>query len=194
MQYSEQPRNELVKASAEIEGMRRAASLDVFEDHWKSYLNRLERIWNKASHHYGKSPKWNGWKGRYEQLRKKDELLSYLINARGADEHTVNAIVSREPGGIGINPTEGNSLFLEEMTIQNGVISIKSPQKLRVDFIPAKTKLIPITNRGRTYPAPTTHLGKPIDATDVIHVAEMGAEFYEKLLTDAESFFVRREK
>jgi len=157
MQYSEQPRNELVKASAEIEGMRRAASLDVFEDHWKSYLNRLERIWNKASHHYGKSPKWNGWKGRYEQLRKKDELLSYLINARGADEHTVNAIVSREPGGIGINPTEGNSLFLEEMTIQNGVISIKSPQKLRVDFIPAKTKLIPITNRGRTYPAPTTH-------------------------------------
>ena len=102
-------------------------------------------------------------KGKYEQLRKKDPLLVYLINARGADEHTVNEIVSREPGGIGINPAEGNSLYIEEMTINKGTISIKSPQKIRVDFIPARTKLLPVVNRGRTYPIPISHRGTPID-------------------------------
>lgn len=50
--------------------------------------------------------------GKFESLRKKDQLLSYLINARGADEHTVNEIVGRESGGIGINPARLSSSFV----------------------------------------------------------------------------------
>lgn len=191
MKHSEQPRIELAKAKASIEGMRDAKSLDEFEEHWKTFLNVLERVWNKASHHYSKSPKWNGWKGKYEQLRKKDPLLVYLINARGADEHTVNEIVSREPGGIGINPAEGNSLYIEEMTINKGTISIKSPQKIRVDFIPARTTLLPVVNRGQTFPIPISHLGTPIDPSKVIEVAEAGIEFYEEFLNDVEATFVK---
>lgn len=191
MQYSEQPRKEFATAVSAIEAMRNAKSLNEFEECWKSFLHRLERVWNKASHHYGKSPKWNGWKGKYEQLRQRDPLLSYLVNARGAEEHTVNEIVSRDGGGIGINPAKGNSLYIEEMTINNGTISIKSPQQLRIDFISAKTKLLPVVNRGRTYPVPTTHLGRQIDPANVVEVAEAGAKFYEKFLNEVESYFVK---
>jgi len=191
MKQAEQPRIELAKAKTCIEGMRNSRSLDQFEEQWKSLLHRLERIWNKTSHYYGKSPKWNGWKGKYEQLRKKDPLLIYLVNARGADEHTVNEILSREPGGIGINPAEGNSLYIERMSINRGQISIKSPQKIRIDFIPAKTKLLPVVNRGRTYPVPASHRGKVIDPTKVVEVAETAVEFYEEFLNDAESYFVK---
>lgn len=191
MTHAEQPRIELAQAKASVEGMRNARSLDEFEEHWKTFLHRLERVWNKTLHHYSRSPKWNGWKGKYETLRKKDPLLAYLINARGADEHTVNEIVSREPGGIGINPAKGNSLYIEHMTINKDHISIKSPQKMRVDFFPAKTILVTLVNRGRTYPVPTAHRGKAIDPTKVVDIAEMGVEFYKEFLDDVESYFVK---
>jgi hypothetical protein len=191
MQHSEQPSLELVKARAAIEAMRNATTLDAFEEGWKEFLGRLERVWTKSINHFGKSPKWNGWKGKYESHRKTDQLLSYLVNARGADEHTVNEIVGREPGGIGINPAEGNSLYIERMEINNGNIFIKSPQKIKIDFLPAKTTLLPVTNRGRTYPVPTTHLGNPIDPMNVIAVAEAGTNFYGQFLAQAEAFFVK---
>lgn len=191
MQHSDAPYIELSKARAAIMAMREAKSLDEFEENWKEFLGRLERVWNKAFSHFGKSPKWNGWKGKAAGLRKTDPLLSYLVNARGAEEHTVNEIVGRESGGIGINAAEGNSLYIERMEINNGDIFIQSPQRIRVDFIPARTTLLSVTNRGRIYPVPRAHLGAAIDPNNVISIAEAGAQFYESFLVDAEEFFVK---
>ena len=159
MQHSDQPSLELAKARAAIGEMRDAKTLDALEEAWKEFLGRLERVWNKGVSHFGKSPKWNGWKGQFEGLRKTDPLLSYLVNARGADEHTVNEIVGREAPGIGINPAKGNSLYIERMEINNGNIFIQSPQKIRVDFLPARTTLLPVTNRGRVYAVLQHRLG-----------------------------------
>jgi hypothetical protein len=191
MQHSDQPAFELSKARAAIETMRNAKSLDEFEESWKVFLNRLERVWTKGLNHFGKSPKWNGWQGKFAPHRKSDPLLSYFINARGADHHTANEIVGRESRGIAINTAEGNRLHIERMTIDSGKISIKSPQRIRVDFLPTRTKLLPVVNRGRTYPVPTLHLGNPIDPTDVIAIAEIGGQFYERFIIEAEAFFVK---
>lgn len=191
MQHSDAPYIELSKARVAITAMREAKSLDEFEEHWKEFLGRLERVWNKAFSHFGKSPKWSGWKGKAEGLRKTDPLLSYLVNARGAEEHTVNEIVGREPGGIGINAAEGNSFYIERMEINDGNIFIQSPQRIRVDFIPARTTLLLITNRGRTYPVPTAHLGAAVDPNNVIQIAEAGAQFYEGFLAQVEGYFVK---
>jgi hypothetical protein len=191
MQHSDHPALELAKARTAIDALRNAQTLDEFEESWKTFLGRIERVWTKGRSHFGKSPKWSGWQGKFEPLRRSDPLLSYLVQARGADEHTVNAIVGREPGGIGINAAEGNGLYIEHMTINNGNINIKSPQKIRVDFLPSRTTLLPVVNRGRTYPVPTAHLGKPVDPTNVIAVAEAVADFYERFLSEAEAFFVK---
>jgi hypothetical protein len=191
MQHSEQSSLELAKARSTIEVMRNTKALEDFEEGWKEFLGRIERVWNKASNHFCKSPKWNGWKGKFEGLRRSDPLLSYLVNARGADEHTVNEITGKEPGGIGINPAEGNSLYIEHMEINNGNIFIKSPQKIKINFLPSRTTLLPITNRGRTYSVPTTHLGKPVDPKNVIAIVEAGAQFYENFLVQAEEFFIK---
>lgn len=191
MQHSDKPLQELKTAQLQIDAMRQVGSLDEFEEHWKEFLRRLERVWYKATNHFSRSPKWNGWKGKYEQARKKDPLLSYLKNARGADEHTVGEISEREPGGIGINPAEGNSLYIEKMTINRGVINIQSPQKIRIAFIPAKMKLLPVTNSGRIYKVPTEHFGAKINPKNVIEIAEIAIEFYSKFLEEAEKYFVK---
>lgn len=191
MQHSDQPALELTKARAAIEAMRNGKTLDEFEESWKEFLGRLERIWTKGINHFGKSPKWNGWQGKFEPLRISHPLLSYLVNARGADEHTVNEIVGRQPGGIEINPAEGDSLYIEHMTVNNGNNFVKSPQKISVDFLSARTTLLPVINRGRADPVPTLHLGNPVDPINVIAIAEAGARFYERFLSEAEAFFVK---
>jgi hypothetical protein len=167
--------------------MRISPSLQAFEEHWKDLLHHIERVWTKSLHKYDAHQGWRALRVKYESLRNDDPLLSYVKNARDTDEHTVNEIVQHEPGGIGINAAEGNSLYIERMEIGRGKISIKSPQRIRVDFIPGKTKLLPVVKRDRNYDVPTTHLGDVLDPTNVIEVAEIVVTFYEGFLDEAES-------
>ncbi|MCX5544440.1 hypothetical protein M3A49_34105 [Paraburkholderia sp. CNPSo 3076] len=192
MQHSDQPYIELKKARTAIDAMGAAKSLDEFEESWKEFLGRIERVWNKAYSHFDKSPKWNGWKGKYEKARKNDPLLSYLVNARGADEHTVNEITDRDPGGFAINAADRNlPLRIGEMAIKGGNVFVKDAENMRIDFIPRRTKLLPIVNRGREYPVPHEHLGNPVDPSDVIALAGLAAAYYEAMLEKAEQFFVK---
>jgi hypothetical protein len=191
MKHSDQPRIELAQTKTCVEGMRNAGSLGLFEEQWNSFLHGLERIWNKASNHYGKSPKWKGWKGKYEHIRKNDPLLIYLAYARGADEHTVNEILSHESGDIGINPAEDNNLYINHMTTDQGQIYIGSPQKIRFEFIPSSTQLLPVVTRGQTCAVPVSHRGQVIDPVKVVETAETAVRFYEDFLNDVESYFVK---
>lgn len=192
MQHSEQPYLELERARQAMEAMRKASSLEVLEEAWKDYLRRLERTWNKSVNHFGKSPKWNGWQGRYLKLRKNDPLLAYFINARGADEHTVSEITQRHQGGTALKTgSDGGPVFVEKMTIVNGQITELKGTGFYVEFSPAHVALLPITNRGVEYPVPTTHLSQPINPQDLLDVAEKGVRFYADFLEQAEEFFIQ---
>jgi len=162
-----------------------------FEEAWKEFLRRLERIWNKTEAHFMKSQKWNGWNGKYLTLRKSDPLLCYLVNARCADEHTVAVITAKTPGSIGINPSQGDFLHIRRMTITPGKIFVDSSQPISVDFIPGKVQLLPVVNRGRKYPVPASHLGRSIESDDVLTLAELGVSFYEEVLQKADVYFVK---
>ena len=191
MQKSPYPEQELARARTALDAMRVAPTLDVHEESWKEFLRRIERCWNKVVAHYGKSPKWTGWNSKYERLRRTDELLCYLLNARGAEEHTVNEITEKKPGFVGINPAFGNVLIIDRLTVRNGVIDIKSPMPIKIDIQQPKVNINPVTNRGRTYPVPGTHLGVAVDSTDLVKLAELGIVFYETAVLDAEAFFVK---
>jgi hypothetical protein len=163
--------------------------LNEFKENWKEYLHCLERVWNKSASQYGRHPSWNGWAGRFRTSRSQDPLLAYLKNARDVDQHTIQAISQRTAGGVGIKPAQGNSLYIKEMMIQEGKMWIRSPQKLKIVFIPAKTKLLPIENRRVKYSVPTSHLGMPVDSENVIEIAEKGYLFYASFLNEADASF-----
>ena len=193
MQPIDKPWEQLEKAVSFIEAMKNSKSLLEYEESWKEFLHNLERAWNKLTSHLKRSPKYQGWneRGRTEKIRRKDPLLSYLVNGRGADEHSVEDITKNESGGIGINPAFGKSLHINKLEIRNGQVTIDSDQPIRVDFIPGKVRLLPVVNRGRTYPVPTKHLDKDFDSDDPIKIAEMGIEFYKNYFNKAESYFVK---
>jgi hypothetical protein len=188
-------REELVEAKASIEEMKKARDLVSYEKAWKLFLIRLERVWNKLCNHLCKSPKYKSWSiiDQAKQLRKNDPLLSYLTIARGADEHTIDEITEKQPGGIGINLADPNEHYIEHIALsaKNGNITIKSKQPLKVDFIPEKLKLNSVANRSGISNPPTTHLGNPIKSVEPIDIAEAGLDFYEDLIKKAEEHFLK---
>lgn len=192
MQHSDQPYIELERARKAIQDMRQAASLIDFEEHWKEYLRRLERVWNKAENHFRKSPKWDSWNGKFKTLRRKDPLLSYLINARGADEHTVSEITEREDERFMVMPGPSGRAQIKSMRIDNNgnVAQLEVGGDTIVNFRPARVRLLPIKNRDRVYPVPTEHLSQHLDPSDLLLIAERGAEFYTDFLNQAEAYFI----
>jgi hypothetical protein len=193
MQPIDKPWEQLRKAESYIEKMTTASSLNEYEEYWKEFLHNLERSWNKLTSHLKRSPKYQGWveRGKTEKLRRQDQLLSYLVNARGAEEHSVADISKQQPGGIGINPAFGNSLHLNKLEINNGQIHIDSDQPLRIDFIPGKVELLSVENRGRTYDVPSQHIGNDLETKDPVEIAKLGVAFYKAYFEKAEGHFVK---
>ena len=199
MQSSPAPQLELDRARQAINVMATASTLEEFEEEWKVFLHRVERAWNKARAHYGRSPKFGNWSAKIEALRKSDPLLSYLNNARGAEEHTVAEITTRQPSSIGIGLADGvgvqpdGSIHIEHLEINSGPggLQVKSAQPLNISFFPAKTSLLPVTNRGRTYEVPITHIGYQIDPHNLPGLARLAIDFYHDAISAAEAHFVK---
>lgn len=193
MQHSDQPYIELDRARKAIEDMRQAGSLEDLEEHWKEYLRRLERVWNKAENHFRKSPKWDSWHGPFKTLRRKDSMLAYLVNARGADEHTVSEITERHGERVTISPGLSGRAQIRSLRFgSNGEITkLDVEGDTVVEFHPARVRLLPITNRGVIYPVPTEHLSERIDPDNLLDVAARGLAFYTDLLNKAEAFFIQ---
>jgi len=185
-------REELEKARLAIEEMKIANNLKSYKEAWELFLIRLERVWNKLCNDLSRSPKYRNWTSldKAKQLRKDDPLLSYLTNARGVSEHTIEDITEIESGGIAINPAIGNHLHIEHMHINHGNIFIKSKQRLKIEFIPGKLKLKQVSNRSATYNPPSSHLGQPLKITEPANIAEIGLIYYENLIKEAEGYFV----
>lgn len=142
MSTLEQSYYELEKAKFYLGEMRSANSLTDFVEACKNYLSRLERVWNKFLAVYKTHSRWDSWDGNHIRIRKKDPLLSYLRNVRGADEHNVTEITENTLGGIGINPAVGNVLGPFNLSINKGNVSIQTNQPLKIIFIPDRVRLL----------------------------------------------------
>ena len=192
MQHSDKPQQELAIARDLVEKMKRARSLAELEELWKPYLRHLDRTWNKAEAHFSRSPKWSGWQGKYLKERSKDPLICYLVQARNIEEHSIDEITEKRDGFLGVDPAgPGQILRFSLQTGANGeIVNFKANTPARITFSPSHVALLPVSNRGRVYQPPTSHLGDPINPNDIIAIATIGIQFYSGFLFAAESFFV----
>lgn len=182
---------ELRQAEAAVRQMRQARNAGEFEGAWKEYLHRVERVWNK-SHRAYQDGAYEPWRGTYAEARRTDPLLRYLKQARDADEHTVEPIITREPGGVAIGAVTAGPVYVEEMTISDGVVRIKNAQPgLAITVVPGRWRLLPAASRGVATPPPTEHAGRPLGGTDPVSVADMGLAYYRVFLSAARGRFGR---
>lgn len=181
-------RKELKAANSSIKGMQEAHSYDAYEQHWRDFLNHLEKSFEKLKIACApKISRFNKLTAEENLLRSNDQLLIYLKQARNTDNHSIADISKKISGGIGINPASGDSLTLHNVRFSGGKITFSSSQDLKVDFIPDSIEVITITNRGVSYTPPTLHLNKRIESKAPVVLAKKGIVFYTKLIDKVES-------
>jgi hypothetical protein len=185
-------REALQCAQADIEAMRKAKSLIDMRTAWISFLSNLNRSFNKAQAELKENRKWQGWteRGRILDLCRGDPLLSYLRNARGAEEHGIKPIAKETPDTIQfLMPLGSRGFSIEKIeTSVNGSVNIVGKRgTVEVNVTPPKFELIPVTNRGRTYELPATHLGTELLSCQPIDLAEAGHRFYQGFFERAEA-------
>jgi hypothetical protein len=170
-------------ANIDIEAMKNAKNLADLREAWISFLKNINRSFNKAQAELDDVRKFRGWteRGRVLELIRQDPLLAYLKNARGAEEHGIKPLAKETPDSYTFKMNPGSrGFFVKKVEFRpDGYTNVEGVQgDVEVQVTPPKFELVPVTNRGRTYFVPVTHLGVPLSSAFPVALAEAGYLFY----------------
>ena len=111
------------------------------EDAWSLFLMHTERLWNKLFASGRGLSGWQNIESEVNQLRKTDPLLCYVHHARNVTEHTIQEFAADWNGPLKVEPTQDGAT---------------------ISWPPWDRPLLPVLDRGQTYPPPAEHLGSSI--------------------------------
>lgn len=176
----------LDRAKEALTTMVVADGFDKLEKAWTDFLTMANRIYTKLEQGSKASGKSRGWYGQKRGERRKDPLLSYIKNARDADEHGLQRITKRRGPGLGITSTTGTLTLDKPMVVSNttagSIVSFPDglpPEELIVKFFPASVRLVEVTNHGDKY--------QPPGDTDPISVSKKAVTHFEVLIAEADA-------
>lgn len=188
--YILKSREAFEEARIAFESMKLSRTTHEMARQWKSFVERHNVAMSRLikATEAGKSKAWCDLK--LKNARKTDDLLSYLHQARNAEEHGIEEITEQIPGMIIIGGP-GESMSDVRITIDGGGVrgSYRSERPVTIADIPGHVRLIPVANRGVTYQPPTLHSGNAIDDRSPVGVAKLGLDYLEQALAHAEGFF-----
>jgi len=176
------PKSELKAAQNSLENMRNSKSFEEFEEHWKTYLFCIEKVWNKIERSCMEFGDFQPWQGQYKKLRKKDELLQYIKQARDTDNHSIQDLSTLKKSRLNMTPLNKGSHTIKHMVVVSGQLQHYEGDPMKVEFTPATIKANRVKNNGRWYNPPRSHLGKRLGGKHPVEIAEHGIFFYTEFM------------
>lgn len=185
-------KKELIRAKRCVERMKSAQTYDEYDEAWSDFLSRIENVYSRIKVAAEYHPKYPAFSSKTNHLRATDSLLIYLKQARNSAHHGIADISKFISGGFTINPAiPGGRVHLKSLSVdENGNATIIPVTPIKVDLHPSTVEAIPCRNRGVTYHPPTAHLGEVLESKSPILIAELGIEFYNSYLLEAEETFL----
>ncbi|MEA2794537.1 MAG: hypothetical protein QOI87_1917 [Bradyrhizobium sp.] len=183
-------REEAGKAAQKIAEIREAKTLREIADIWSGFLTDIQRSYTKLRIAC-RSGSNKGWCDDVFHTRNADELLSYVLHVRNADEHGVAKITDETQGGIGLQPKQGNFLDVDHLEVgpKGIVMGPGLAASARITFTPGQVLLVPVRDRGIVYDVPKRHLGEDLGSATLVEVAERAEGFLRGKLGEADSRF-----
>jgi len=169
----------LARARAEHETMRVADSFEKMEAAWTNFLLMGNRVYVRLEQGAKGNGVSFGWYGKKKHERRKDPLLSYIKNARDADEHGIERVTGRDYGNTQVRFPEGATVTGGTMSHGNIDIQLTEPRPVEITFTGPSVKLIEVTNYGDKY--------QPPGNTDPLAVGELFLNHLDALITEAEA-------
>jgi hypothetical protein len=184
------PRLELAAATKALGSMRAAQTMGEFESEWRSYLNAIEKLWQKTELCCGHvRSAFQPWQGQYQRLRKKDMLLRYLKQARDADNHSIQDVTTIQPGSRGYRFANPRGGYIKHMEILNGQVVRYEGDPMVVEEKLPHPVAVRVKNNGEWFNPPTSHLDGPVLTSHPVFLAELGIAFYRNYLQEVEKTF-----
>lgn len=170
-------------AAASLSTMKDSNDFQNIEANWTQFLGLAGKVFSKLEQGAKCSTSSKAWFGRVIGLRRSDPLLRYVWHARNAEEHTLQDVVSLNPGYAQWNPpTEAEAeklrLALKDEPRPYCFLGV-------VEGVLPHPKLQPVTDRGQTYLPPTEHLGCPLENTSPAAVGDLLLSYLANLLDEA---------
>ena len=187
-----QARKELGNAKNALMLLQDSSSLDEYINYWNTTLYNIEKCWKKSEIECKEfKNKFEPWQGKYKRLRKKDQLLKYIKNARDADNHSIEEFIEKKPPSTKFDYAneEDKDKPITKFSLVNGVFSHEGPP-LKVTFLPERVECVPFINLGTKYDVPELHNGEYIkNNKNPFVLATLAIKFYESYLDAIENHF-----
>jgi len=180
-------RRELEIASTALKRMAATHEYHNIEVEWENVLNRIERCWEKAVLELNTNLKFGAPRSKYEHLRRTDELLAYLKQARNASEHSLQIVLKADGSNVAKLEGKDGGELVQITHIGNNVyriIPLNEAARKGLKFYP-RCRVLQVENRGVHFPEPKNHLGQNLP-NDLLTIGELAIKFYTSALQDIE--------
>lgn len=166
--------------------MAAASDLQALVGAWEDLLFRLERSWEKgrkqAEKSAGHAPKT--WLKAMHELRKKDQLLRYLKQARNAETHVVSPTLNA-PLRLTVRDRYGRPFHADrvEISVEGTMLTFNiRSDDIGIEWTGTREAtdpaLLRFKTRGEWYNPPREHLGVRLPSMHPVGIATLGVHFY----------------
>ena len=158
-----------------------------YEERWISYLSMLDRVWEKAQSACARCPGWEAVREEYVLLRRTDPVLRYLMEARNADQHTIQEVVEDRPlSWLPFEYPEGHPLAGQPLPTDEQGRQVVTGGSIVLRWTEPKRVLVAVRGRqrGELIAPPQEHLRQPLRGTDPKSVGLAALRFYERMVAD----------
>lgn len=187
---------DLKLAKALLEELANCTDLEEFQELWQDFLARLERAWHGAEAKIGPHPKGQAWVSKHAGMRRKDQLLNYMKQARNSEWHVVSSTVAsntlisltnRSGGHVPIQKIESN---LKDGVLTINLTSNNKDLKLDAKVIPGQPRLTRTQNRGTWYDPPRKHMDMTLQDVHPVAVGALCIKYYEECFREEEEILL----
>lgn len=175
----------LMRAREALTEMERATRFSDLDSSWSNFLVASKLAFAKLGAGAKGDDASEGWFWQKLGEQRADPLLSYLFQARNAEEHGLERSIEH---AYDIRVVEGVSLEVDATFESNGDVTFhKTHSPDEVVHFALKGTLKPVVDirSGRTFWPPAEHLGSPLRDTSAFGVADAAMAYLEQLISEA---------
>jgi hypothetical protein len=188
----EKARSRLSDAFRAFESLKSAQDWNELSSAWTRLLVAVNATYVILGSSAKGNAKSEGWYSKVVGQQRSDELLSYMMHARNANEHGIAEVLQLKPPGMSVgSDVRGMSIYIKHAAIgPTGFTRLEGWQEdgspLVVKRHPARAILVPVVDRGIEYQPPRNFLGELIADASPVGIAAQVIEFMVLLFVDAE--------
>ena len=187
----------LDKAKRELQLCRSAGNFENFASHWAEFLIHTGSVLNQLEAGAKQTPQARQWYGQQRAAGKRDPLVSYMHQARNAEEHEPDATTKHKPPSLSINLRDNPGGFKidrmiaerdgDQFQISGSARRLSDNGPLTIRHSVGGPILVPVTDqyKATTYHPPEEHLGKPLRDKTPIAIADLYLTYLEGLVRQA---------